>query len=368
MNSLELLRNYGPLDRLMHRLAFHAGGLQVVLADLEDSLYRSRIETIPVDYPVLVTALPRAGTTLLLEMLHATGDFASHSYRRMPFVLCPLIWDRLSGGFRRTDAKRMQRAHDDGMEISLDSVESFEEIIWRRFWPSHYQADRILPWTRCNLGEFHDFLQSHLQKILYLGNPEDPSSLRYLSKNNGNIARLDCLHETFSKPLALVVFREPWRHAVSLHRQHLRFRELHRSSRFALEYMRGIGHFDFGDNLLPIDFDGWLDQLDERDGRDPEQLVFWIQYWIATYRNLLERQSGNTLLFSYDRLVRSPATSLGVVAEATGIRNSDSLIKQAGRIRKGRQDHAEPDDPGIDEALLDEARDVYAELTEQSVN
>ena len=365
MNSLKLLQNYGPLDRLLHRLAFRSGGMQTVLADMEDSMYRSAIESIPVEYPVLITALPRAGTTLLLELLYATGEFASHTYRQMPFVLCPLLWNKLSGGFRSAESKWMQRAHDDGMEISLDSAESFEEIIWRRYWPNQYQADRILPWTHCSDGEFDEFLGNHLRKILYLANPEEPSTLRYLSKNNGNIARLDCLQETFSRPLALVPFRDPAGHAASLHRQHLRFRELHRSSRFALDYMRGIGHFDFGDNLLPIDFDGWLDQPGVNEAG---QVEFWLNYWIATYRNVLERQSGNTLLFDYNRLVESPAVSLGVMAEATGIRHADALVNQADRVRKTGTAQKNKENLDVDRALIAEALEVHAQLRDQSVN
>ena len=60
---------------------------------------------------------------------------------------------------------------------------------------------------------------------------------------------------------------------------------MHAQDAFARRYMAGIGHFDFGDNLKPVDFDGWA-----RGGGAPaaDGLEFWIRYWCAAYRALLE--------------------------------------------------------------------------------
>ncbi len=365
MSSAELLARYGPLDRLLHRLAFRGGALQVALADMEDSLHKSTLEAISVDRPVLVTALPRAGTTLLLELLYATGEFASHSYRHMPFVLCPLFWQRLSGGFRSRDDARMQRAHDDGMEISLDSVESFEEMIWRRFWGSHYLPDRIRPWAHCSDAEFTGFLGSHLRKIIHLASLENPERSRYLSKNNGNIARLGCLDEAFHHPIVLVPFRHPLEHAGSLLRQHLQFLRLHDESRFALEYMRGIGHFDFGRNLLPVDFGGWLDRLPER---DPSTLDFWLHYWITAYGAALEATPDNIHLVSYDGLRQSQRRVLGAIAGVTRIRNAEALVNMADRIRPARKNESEVPSGKVGDGLVDEALSLFDRLRERAIS
>ncbi len=55
---------------------------------------------------MFVTALPRAGTTILLNLLVGTGSFASHTYRDMPFVLCPMIWQRFAKQFQVSDEAR----------------------------------------------------------------------------------------------------------------------------------------------------------------------------------------------------------------------------------------------------------------------
>lgn len=62
------------------------------------------------------------------------------------------------------------------------------------------------------------------------------------------------------------------------------FLRIHDEDTFACEYMRGIGHYDFGANLCSIDFAGWIDV---RQSRDAESLAFWLEYWVATYRHLL---------------------------------------------------------------------------------
>ncbi len=95
-------QNYSALDRMVHRLAFSSRAIQLSAADVETTLYGSRFRHIAVERPVFITSLPRAGTTLLLEALNRLPGFATHRYRDMPFVSAPLLWDTLSGRFRKT--------------------------------------------------------------------------------------------------------------------------------------------------------------------------------------------------------------------------------------------------------------------------
>src|SRR5262245_45638003 len=109
---------YSPLERAIHHLAFSVPLVQRALGELENDLFARRLPDRAGGREVFVTGLPRAGTTLLLELLYRTGEFASFTYRHMPFILSPLIFGRVS----RASARRgcgMERAHGDGMEISL---------------------------------------------------------------------------------------------------------------------------------------------------------------------------------------------------------------------------------------------------------
>ena len=135
---------YSWSDRVLHKLAFSGIGLQKALADIEDSMFAARFADVSVEAPVFVTSLPRAGTTLLLDVLNTLPNVATHTYRHMPFVLCPILWNQISSGLRK-EAVSMERAHGDGVMVSVDSPEAFEEVLWKAFWPAKYNTDRITP-------------------------------------------------------------------------------------------------------------------------------------------------------------------------------------------------------------------------------
>jgi hypothetical protein len=344
---------YSTLDRLLHKLAFATPSIQVAVADMEDQFFASKLEAIEINRPVFVTALPRAGTTLLLEAIEALPEFASHTYRNMPFVLCPLLWNRFSSRFRRT-GEAQERAHQDGMLVTTDSPEAFEEILWKAFWKRHYEKDRIRPWTESDT-EFFEFLRRHMRKIIALSEPKTDAMPRYLSKNNLNIARTGILAENFPDAAIVVPFREPLQHAASLLRQHKNFLDIHKEDRFAREYMAGIGHYDFGENLRPVDFNAWLEQAMVM---DPMTIGFWLEYWIATYNHLAERDEIH--LVCYEDLCAAPTESLQRLANILQLHDPEALLSVASRI-KARQPHSVTTVPGI-EGLVDHSQELYQRL------
>lgn len=350
---------YSRIDRALHRLAFSTVGAQKALADIEDRLHARRLAGVAVERPVFVASLPRAGTTLLLEALYGTGAFAAHTYRRMPFLFIPLLWDALSRRLRVTGAP-VERAHGDGMTTGFDGVEAFEEALWRAFWPDHYRPDRILPWDadeRDPGGEFEEFLRNHLRKIVAL----HPTPARYLSKNNGNAARVPLLPRLFPDATVLIPFREPVAHAASMLRQHRTFSALHARDGFARRYMRDLGHFEFGANFAPVAFDGWLDAPGVE---PPERADMWLRYWNAAFTHLLAqaRADARIALVDYDACCADAEAGLARVADAIGLDGAprERLIAQAARFRPPT---AYDDDAlGLDEAMLADARALHGEL------
>ena len=250
---------YSALDRCLYRMAFKTYVPQVSLADLEDRLFAGQLAPYKADRPVFITALPRAGTTLLLECCAKLQEFASHCYRDMPFVLIPCLWARFSATFQRA-GKLGERAHGDGVLIDFDSPEALEEVLWKTFWRQHYRSDRIIPWHDGDASEFGEFFRSHMRKIILLRGGQDAHAACYVSKNNLNIARTRMLRRLFPDSVIVVPFRQPLHHAASLLEQHHNFLRIHEEDPFACEYMRAIGHYDFGKNLCPVDFGGWIDQ------------------------------------------------------------------------------------------------------------
>lgn len=346
---------YSLADRTVHRLAFRTRDAQIAVASVEDGLFGKRFERCDSDRPVFITGLPRAGTTLLLEILAATPEFASHRYRDMPFVLTPLLWEMTAGRFRRTTASQ-ERAHGDGMRIGPDSPEALEEVLWLAFEGDQYESDRIRPWGDRVHPEFEAFFRSHLKKIILIRDPDDADcTRRYVSKNNLNIARTGLLLSLFPDCRILVPFRDPMSQAASLLRQHLHFLGIHGRDAFAKEYMRKIGHFDFGENLRPVDFDGWYDRCQS----EPDQFAFWVEYWTATYRHLLD--SGEKLLFvGYDALCQRPEAVLRAVARAIDSADVQGLASLHRRLHRPTEHGM--DLGGVPEALQRRARGVHEGL------
>jgi len=344
---------YSAMDRLLHRVAFASAPMQLAIADLEDRLFASQLESVEIRRPVFVTALPRAGTTLVLDILESQNEFVSHSYRHMPFVLCPMLWSKFAKRFQRP-GELQERAHQDGMLVSEDSPEAFEEMLWKAFWRRNYGADRIHPW-RENDPEFFEFMRSHMRKIIAGGRSSHDSQLRYLSKNNLNIARIALLRKHFPDAVIVVPFREPLQHAASLLRQHLNFLEIHRDDRFARQYMAGIGHYDFGANLRPVNFDGWLDSSQFP---DPTTLGFWLEYWLATYQNL--GKCDDVLLLCYEQLCESPESSLQRLANALSLEDRNGLLDQSSRFRSPQPHPVELEPAWL--TVADRAKDLYRAL------
>lgn len=351
---------YGPLDRALHRVAFRTGAAQIALADVEDGIFRKLLRG-DADRPVFVTGLPRCGTTFLIRCCAELEAFGSHCYRDMPFVLIPCLWSRFASRFRRESEAR-PRAHGDGMLVDYDSPEALEEMIWQAFWRRQYLHDRILAWHeaygREEVEDFADFFRNHMLKIASLRRPSSEQQTRYASKNNLNIARLPLLRRLFPRSTVLVPFREPLQHSASLLRQHRNFLEIHARDAFASEYMKALGHYDFGVNLRPVDFDGWLDR---RETTDSDCLMFWLEYWTATYSHLLaHRQKSGAAFLSFDTLCAQPERTLRAVAAVLDCTGEDDLMAAAQNVHPPKK-HAVDAAP-VPSRLLDEALNVHSRL------
>lgn len=329
------------------------------MADLEDFLYKDVLRRIPLQNPIFITALPRSGTTILLHLLATTDHFASHTYRDMPFVLCPMLWQRFSQHFSVFDSP-VERAHGDGLQVSANSPEAFEEMVWKHFWPDHYAHDRIRPWTSSEQNlEFDAFLGTHMRKIIAVRRHEKRDDHRYLSKNNSNIARVACPPEPLKDGTFLIPFREPIQHAASLLKQHRRFLKIHQRDDFVREYMEAIGHHEFGGGLKPVNFNGWLENA-----KDPDSLEFWVRYWIAAYRHLVEHVASSRVLVSYQRLTDEPVTSLGRIADIVDIPPAD-LVTSAKRLHSPRTH--EVDANQLPTGVLDTALELERQLDASAV-
>ena len=122
------MNNYSWLQQKLHQLALSSQFMREVTFDVEDSAITINQTD---DNHVFVSGLARSGTTILLNTIYESDEFASLSYQDMPFVLAPNLWSKLS--FSKQDIELLERAHGDGIKVSIESPEAFEEVFWMTF-------------------------------------------------------------------------------------------------------------------------------------------------------------------------------------------------------------------------------------------
>ncbi len=351
-------KRYGILNRLLYRVAFYTKKTQYAFANFEKKLYQEKLKKVSINNPVFISGLPRAGTTILLRLLWRTNEFATYIYQDMPFILCPLLWHKYSSYFTKDTGKR-ERTHGDGIKISGKSPEAFEELIWKYFWPDHYQTNNIKPWTSGEKNkEFSNFFKSHIKKIITIRKSIISKQGRYLSKNNLNISRLALLPEPFNKGVFLVPFREPLQQAASMLRQHKRLLSIQKKNSFITEYMKAIGHHEFGKTLKPINFNNWLNKPS-----NPSKMTFWVKYWIAAYSFIIEQAKDSVILISYEKLFKKPKLSLHQLQDLLGL-PQDKLASQFRQLHSPRLYSVQEKE--LSKSLLKKASDIYTYLRKKS--
>jgi hypothetical protein len=330
---VSLSDDYSLIDRGLHYLAFCHPAIQKALCEIENDLYGKRFRDISSDNEVFVTGMPRSGTTLLLELLYNTREFSTYTYRNMPFILSPVVWSGISGYFQKKSILK-ERSHGDGMQVSYDSPEAFEEVIWLAYLQDEIvRPDFLLPLGpgKCTPA-FVRTLKDSIRKLLYLGRQARGCSadLRYLSKNNANVSRIDTLSELFPNSTIVVPFRHPLAHTGSLIKQHDRFLKEQSTDPFSMRYMKWLGHYEFGKIFKPINFDDWLG---ETGAPYDVNVDFWMEYWSRTYQYVLDNKTSNVFFIDFDKLLGSGEQVLASLAECIGLRDAHQLVGQSNRLR-----------------------------------
>lgn len=354
--------NYSGLDRLLHKWAFSGIEIQKSLADIEDRMHAARIASVALERPVFITSIARAGTTLLLDLVTHAPGFVTHTYRCMPFVLCPILWDSVSRGFRRQSEAR-ERAHGDGMTVGYDSPEAFEEVLWKAFWPEKYAGERIPLWRATERSkEFELFFRNHIRKLIAMNAAPGQSGLRYVSKNNANIARIELLRRIFPDAVFLVPFREPVDQAASLMRQHKRFLEIHAGDTFTRRYMEGLGHHEFGAGMRLLDFPALSGDATHA---DPMKADFWLAYWNRAYGHLLSLERDGLHFVDFDALCINPRQGIAAILRTLEVADTGVVDSQASKFHAPvRYDAAKLD---LDPQLLERARGLYGNLLARAI-
>ncbi|HZD52229.1 MAG TPA: sulfotransferase, partial [Woeseiaceae bacterium] len=254
--------------------------------------------------------------TILLEILSRHPDLVTHRYRDFPPVLTPWLWNWFVDRAGGREAPARERAHADGIVVTPESPEAFEEVIWMAFFPDVHDPDVSAALTRDTVNPaFEAFYRDHIRKLLLLR-----GGRRYLSKANYNLTRLPYLLKLFPDAKFILPVRDPVGHIASLMRQHERFTLEHRRDIRLQRHMSRSGHFEFGMDRRPVNSSNaeatrqvlalWAE------GREVEG---WALYWTDVHghlADLLEAQDAlrrATLAVSYESLCEQPARVMHAV-------------------------------------------------------
>lgn len=307
------------------------------LAERETALLQDRLNGIAVEHPIYVTGLARAGSTILLESLARHRLTATHRYRDYPPVLTPYLWNRLLERMPLQAEQAQERAHKDGILVTSESPEAFEEVLWMAAFPWLHDAGRsnVLDAGTENAA-FERFYRDHIRKLLLVRGGE-----RYLAKGNYNVTRIEYLLKLFPDARFVIPVRDPLWHVASLMKQHALFLDGQQGNPRARRHLRRVGHFEFGLDRRPINLgdDGAAARVMRlwADGREVEG---WALYWSQVYGYLADLLDASAavraaaLVVRFEDLCSAPRQTLETVLRHCGLpATADFLDAIAGPIR-----------------------------------
>lgn len=334
----------GNGERILQRLTLGSRAVLDTTFTIERRLYPAQPDEPVAGPPVFIAGLARAGTSILTRMLHDTGAFASLTYRDLPFPLAPNGWAHIARNAGRHVASR-ERGHGDGLSHDLDSPEAIEELFWLVHEGDRYRTKTGLRPTSPDgrtIDAFRDY--ARLVRRRYGVN-------RYLSKNNNNILRLPTLVEAFPDAILLHPFRDPLEQSASLHAQHLRACTMAMEDPYRRDFMRWLGHHEFGADHRPFLLGGT-----EPSG-DTGGIDYWLQRWISAYRFLLDQPAEvrrRQIFVDYDALCAEPEVRALELATSINVRVPLDAEALRPAIRRAGRRASQP--------LIAEARSVYRDL------
>ena len=248
------MQNYSYIQKFLHDFVLSKKFINKSLFEIEKIIYLKNIE-IKNRSHIFITGLPRSGTTSLLYFIFSSNQYASLTYKNMPFVLSP----NFSKLFHKKNIKKKERVHGDGITYDINSPEALDEVFFN------------------NDDEFiKNELVNYLQLICLSEN-----KIKYLSKNNLNFNRLDLIIKLLPSCNFLIPIREPLQHAYSLLNQHLHFSQLQKKDDFIRRYMNYLGHYEFG-----LNHKSWNNPINYQDFN---KIDYWLEQWCLFYQNILNK-------------------------------------------------------------------------------
>lgn len=276
-------------------------------------MLRDDIEQVAIDKPIYIAGVPRAGSTIVTEMLSRHPDVTSHRYSDFPNVYTPYWRNWLAQRSQRTPARAVERAHRDRIMVSNESPEAVEEVIWMQFFDHLHDPalDQSLTKDTDN-PEFEHFYRDHIRKLLLVRKRS-----RYLAKGNYNATRLGYIRKVFPDARLVVPIRNPVNQVASLVKQDRLFEQANMEDPRVDRQLRMSGHFEFGPGRRAVRIgDGENARTIQEHWQAGRSVGGWALYWASIYNHVLDTLEQDpdldsaVFLLRYEDLCRDPEATL----------------------------------------------------------
>ena len=248
------MQYYSKTQKFLHDLVLSKNIINKSLFEIEKVICLKNMDIKDQNH-IFITGLPRSGTTSLLNFIYSSNQYASLTYKSMPFIFSP----NFSKFFNNKNISKKERIHNDGITYDMNSPEAFDEVF--------FKTDEKF---------IKKELVNYIQLICLSEN-----KIKYLSKNNLNYNRIDLISNFFPNCNFLISIREPLQHSYSLLKQHLNFSNLQKNDDFIRRYMNYLGHNEFGLNHKP-----WNNPVNYH---DLSGLNYWLEQWSLFYQNIINQ-------------------------------------------------------------------------------
>lgn len=284
--------SYPVFSKLIHKFYLNNYHVSISSFEFDQFINKNKIYNFKLGQLLFITGLARSGTTAVFNSLFRTECFSSLKYDDMPFLLMPITWSK----FKISNIEQeVERAHKDGLKVSHNSPEAFDEYFWKARLNNSYIKKESLELHDLKKEDLYDF-ENYIKAICF-----SSGKANYLSKNNNNILRIKSLSDYFTNAQFIIMFRSPIEHASSLLNQHLNFEELHKRDSFSLEYFNFLGHFEFGMNHKYFNF-----KTAKPIYQDKEKINYWLERWLEYYAYILTFENYKFNFVSFEDLCNKP--------------------------------------------------------------
>ncbi len=321
-------------------------------AEIEDWVYKKKIDKVSINSPIFVSGLARSGTTYVTNLINNSEEVASIKYENLPFIELPMFWKFINKIYYIYHPTK-KRVHGDGLDVDLSSADAFDEYFWKFYMHNYDSNFSILIDENFKNEDLEKKLKNNIKKILILNKKN-----RYLTKGNYNLFRIPWLTKIFPNSKFIIMFRDPISQINSMNKVHNIFLNEEKKNIFFSEYLNFLGHYEFGSNRKKIIYNS--DNINIEEKNDFEYfLIEWIKvnkFILKIYKNYKK----NIILINNKNLRDNFEETKKLIFRFCNLNNVNLKVDNNDNSYSGEYNYKSLN--MINPELLNESKKIYSQL------